>query len=566
MSNSESNGIIKRTLSRRKFSMIAGGSVLLAACGDGDSAAPAATTTTAAPATTTEAAAPAVTTTIAPATTTTVAATTTTAAGAAPTTTTTAAPRPLKTVRFGMTQGVTSADTLDPAFRTSSSDGLFQTLVAEQLVRGDENLTPTPHLAESWEANADGTEWTFKLREGITFHDGKPFVAADVVYTYQRLLDPAVASPGAGNLPGLEPDGVFARDDHTVVMRLTAPNVDWPATITNSHTRIVPEGATNADLAAQSHGTGAYKIAEFIPGEISTVFERNENYWQPGFPKVDFFEVIAVPETEAQLAAIKGGQVDILSRAPSTALDDLDAHPEIVVVTNPIGSSSVAYCQIDTPPFDNNHLRLAIKYATNRQQHDDLVYGGRAHQMNDIPLPSLIRFGLEGAREHNLALAREHLNQAGYPDGIDLTLTLAAMEDWIEWCQVWQQQLAEVGINVELNVTPADTYWGDQWLSAPFAMTGWNVRTVDHGLGLWYQSDADWNETHWASEQFDADLAAARSTTDEAERTRLYGGMQQQIIDEGGHFVPNMFGLSSAVRTNVTGWQPRGVYYTIDVA
>ena len=566
MSNSEQSGIVRRTLSRRKFSMIAGGSVLLAACGDGDSAAPAATTTTAAPATTTEAAAPAVTTTIAPATTTTVAATTTTAAGAAPTTTTTAAPRPLKTVRFGMTQGVTSADTLDPAFRTSSSDGLFQTLIAEQLVRGDENLTPTPHLAESWEANADGTEWTFKLREGITFHDGKPFVAADVVYTYQRLLDPAVASPGAGNLPGLEPDGVFARDDHTVVMRLTAPNVDWPATITNSHTRIVPEGATNADLAAQSHGTGAYKIAEFIPGEISTVFERNENYWQPGFPKVDFFEVIAVPETEAQLAAIKGGQVDILSRAPSTALDDLDAHPEIVVVTNPIGSSSVAYCQIDTPPFDNNHLRLAIKYATNRQQHDDLVYGGRAHQMNDIPLPSLIRFGLEGAREHNLALAREHLNQAGYPDGIDLTLTLAAMEDWIEWCQVWQQQLAEVGINVELNVTPADTYWGDQWLSAPFAMTGWNVRTVDHGLGLWYQSDADWNETHWASEQFDADLAAARSTTDEAERTRLYGGMQQQIIDEGGHFVPNMFGLSSAVRTNVTGWQPRGVYYTIDVA
>jgi len=554
----ESKGIVKRTLSRRKFNMIAGGSVLLAACGDnGDTAQPAATTT-AAPATTTEAA-PATTT---PATTTTIAATTTTEAGA---TTTTAAPRPLKTLRYGYHAAATSADTLDPAYRTSSTDGLFQGLVSEQIVRLDENLTPTPHLAERWEANADGTEWTFHLRDGITFHDGKPFVAADVVYTFQRLLDPDVESPGAGGLPGLEPDGITAPDDRTVVMRLTQPNVDWPEAITNSHTRIVPEGATNADLAAQSLGTGAYRIDEFIPGEISTVFERNENYWQPDLPKVDFFEVITIPEVEAQLAAIRGGQIDILSRAPAAHLDALDAEPDIMVISNPVGSSSVAYCQIDVPPFDNNDLRLAIKYATNRPQHNDLVYGGRAYQMNDIPLPGLIRFGLTGSREHNLAMAREHLSRAGYADGIDLTLTLASMEDWIEWTQVWQQQLAEAGINVELNVTPADTYWGDQWLSAPFAMTGWNVRTVDHGLGLWYHSEAEWNETHWADEQFDADLAAARSTTDEAERTRLYHKMQQQIIDEGGHFVPNMFPLSSAVRVGVTGWQPRGVYYTIDV-
>ena len=558
MSDSEQKGIVKRTLSRRRFNMIAGGSVLLAACGDdGDTAQPAATTT-AAPATTTEAA-PATTT---PATTTTIAPTTTTVAGA---TTTTAAPRPLKTLRYGYHAAPTSADTLDPAYRTSSTDGLFQTLVSEQIVRLDENLTPTPHLAESWEANDDGTEWTFNLREGVTFHDGKPFVAADVVYTFQRLLDPDVASPGAGGLPGLEPDGLTAPDDHTVVMRLTQPNVDWPEAITNSHTRIVPEGATNADLAAQSLGTGAYRIDEFIPGEISTVFERNENYWQPGLPKVDFLEVIAIGEAEARLAAIRQGQVDILSEVPLASVDDLEADPDIEIVSNPIGGSSVAYCQIDVPPFDNNDLRLAIKYATNRPQHSDLVYGGRAHHMNDIPLPGLIRFGLGGAREHNLDLAREHLNRAGYPDGIDLTLTLADMQDWTVWCPVWQQQLAEAGINMELNITPADPYWDDQWLQAPFAMTGWNVRTVDHGLGLWYKSDANWNETHWASEEFDADLAAARATTDEAERTRLYHKMQQQIIDEGGHFVPTMYGFYSAVRSGVTGWQPRGAYYTIDV-
>ena len=216
-------------------------------------------------------------------------------------------------------------------------------------------------------------------------------------------------------------------------------------------------------------------------------------------------EVIAIGEAEARLAAIRGGQVDVLSEVPLASIADLEADPDIEIVSNPIGGSEVAYCQIDVPPFDNNHLRLAIKYATNRPQHNDLVYGGLAHNMNDIPLPGLIRFGLGGEREHNVAMAREHLSQAGYPDGIDLTLTLADMGDWMVWCPVWQQQLAEAGINMELNVTPADTYWGDQWLTAPFAMSGWHVRTVDHGLGLWYHSEAEWNETHWRSEAFDAD-------------------------------------------------------------
>ncbi|MCE2512975.1 MAG: peptide ABC transporter substrate-binding protein, partial [Acidimicrobiia bacterium] len=107
----------------------------------------------------------------------------------------------------------------------------------------------------------------------------------------------------------------------------------------------------------------AYRIDEFIPGEISTVFERNENYWQPGLPNVDFFEVIAIGEAEARLAAIRQGQVDILSEVPLASVDDLEADPDIEIVSNPIGSSSVAYCQIDVPPFDNNDLRLAIKYA-----------------------------------------------------------------------------------------------------------------------------------------------------------------------------------------------------------
>ena len=217
----------------------------------------------------------------------------------------------------------------------------------------------------------------------------------------------------------------------------------------------------------------------------------------------------------------------------------------------------MAYCQIDVPPFDNNDLRLAIKYASNREQMNLLVNQGRATLMNDIPIPSMVPFGLEGVREHNVERAKEHLSRAGYPDGVDLTLTLADMQDWTQWTTVWQQQLAEAGINLDLNVTPADTYWGDQWLQAPFAMTGWNVRpTVDIALGLWYHSEADWNETHWRREDWDAQLAQARRTLDVTERGAIYRRLQQVIVDEGGHFVTHMFGLNGARRSNVTGWAP----------
>ena len=179
-----------RKLSRREFGVLAGGSVLAAACGGNDSGSEPAPTTAAPAADTPTTAAAAPTTAAAPGTT------------APPTT---AAAGPAKAVRFGYHAAATSADTLDPAFRTSSTDAIYQGICYEPLVIADGNLATTPVLAESWEANDTGTQWTFKLREGVTFHDGKPFVAADVVYTYQRLLDPDVASPGGGILSGAGP-------------------------------------------------------------------------------------------------------------------------------------------------------------------------------------------------------------------------------------------------------------------------------------------------------------------------------------------------------------------------
>lgn len=476
----------------------------------------------------------------------------------------------LKTVHYAMAQAVTSADTLDPAFRTSGTDAQFQSALYEQLVVQDKSLKPTPLLAESWESNETGSEWTFKLREGVTFHDGKPFVAADVVYTYQRLIDPDVGSPGGSNLTGLDPDGIVAVDDHTVRFKLSQANVDFPGVTIFSQSMIVPEGATNDDLAVQSNGTGSFKAEAFTPGDLTTVFVKNENYWQAGLPKIDVLELHSISEPESRLAALKGGQVDIIQNAPSTALDDLESDPAFNLAENLIGTSTVAVCQIDVPPFDDNNVRLAIKYATDRQGMLDLVRQGRGTLMNDTPIPSLIEYGLPGPpREYNVEKAKELLSMAGYPNGIDLTFKTSTIDDtFVAWATVWQQQLAEANINMEIDIQPADTYWDVVWLQEPFYHTGWNVRTTDAAMGLWYRSEADWNETHWLREDWDALLVKARATLDVNERTNLYHQMQQQIVDEGGHFVPYMASFIDATRSNISGWAPAigaNVYRDLDI-
>jgi len=136
-------------------------------------------------------------------------------------------------------------------------------------------MTPFPLLAESWEPNDAAAEWTFKLSEGVAFSHGKPFVAADVVYTYQCIIDSDVGSTGAGNFSNVDPDGIVAVDDRTVRIKLIEPYVDFPGTTVFSQSPIVPEGMTNADLATKSFGAGPSVLDSFTPGETTTVFVKN---------------------------------------------------------------------------------------------------------------------------------------------------------------------------------------------------------------------------------------------------------------------------------------------------
>ncbi len=156
------------------------------------------------------------------------------------------------------TEGGGTSLTMDPAFNNLNDDSYQQNLVYNKLVNLDPNFQPIPELAKSWSVSEDGKTWTFVLEEGVTFHDGKPMTAADVVYTFRRLIDPATGSPGAALLDFLDPAGIVAADDHTVTMTTKDVVAELPLLIANKYTMIVEEGATSDSLKSKGVGTGPF--------------------------------------------------------------------------------------------------------------------------------------------------------------------------------------------------------------------------------------------------------------------------------------------------------------------
>lgn len=227
--------------------------------------------------------------------------------------------------------------------------------------------------------------------------------------------------------------------------------------------------------------------------------------------------------------------------------------------------------QIDVPPFDDNRVRLAMKYALDRGQMAQLVAQGRAVLVNDIPISSILEFALQGPpRERDLDKAKRLLAEAGYSDGLDVTLRVSDVQArFIEYATAYKAMAAEAGINVELDVRPADTYWDEVWLKEPMFVSAWIARPTDAMLALLFPSNAAWNETHWRRPDWDARFAEARRTLDYDSRASLYQQLQQEIVDEGGYLVAYMINTIGATRRNVTGWKPSGTFFenfaTIDL-
>jgi peptide/nickel transport system substrate-binding protein len=461
-----------------------------------------------------------------------------------------------KTLRIASGESDSPTGTMDPAFNQIDADAARISLVYERLIILDKNFTPQPQLAESWASNDAGDVWTIKLKPGIDFQNGKRMSAADVVYTYRRLIDPSTASAVAATFAAMTQNGIEAIDEHTVRFTLGSPIIEFPSLIANRFTYIVPDGSTSEELRTKGIGTGPFKVEEFVPGREPSVFVKNDNYWRKGLPKVDRVELRSIADASARISALLTGQIDLSWDVPRVGLRALKDAPNITVASVPAPYVMSLTMWVDKPPFDDVRVREAMKIVVDRQKMIDLVLSGLGQPASDHPVASWIQYGAkEPAPQRDVARAKQLLAEAGHPNGIDVELhTSEAIPGFLEMATLYQAMASEAGIRVSITKAPGDGYFANVWRKVPFMCTSKGARNADEAMAQFYLSDASWNDTHWKNEKFDGLIREARRTLDAEKRGDLYREAQHIVQADGGTIVPMFADSVGAHRRDLSGF------------
>jgi peptide/nickel transport system substrate-binding protein len=458
---------------------------------------------------------------------------------------------------------------LDPINQPNTQNSIMVGVVYNRLMDLNSDFVTSPELAESWESNEDATVWTFHLRDDVTFHSGKPFTAADVVYTFQRLIDPEAGSEAAATLAFLNSDGIVAVDDHTVEFRLDEPVVELPVLITTKNTWIVPEGATGDTLNLTPDGTGPYTPVDFDPAVEPYHFEKNANYWEGGLPIMPCVDFVAIQEATTMSAALLSGEIDVAQQVDFTIIPALQGNPDVNLIPTGPATSMVMGMWVDTEPFEDNRVRQALKMVVDRQQIVDTVLLGFGVVGDDNPIPPTSPFAWRSevpARDVEGAMAL--LEEAGFGPDNPLTVDLY-MSEYIPGAtalgQLYAQQAADAGIVVNVIVGPASDHWDNVWLKFPFVGSGWLARPPGEALAIAYRSNAAYPETHWYRDDYDALLDSANTEPDPETRATLYQQAAQMLTEEGGAIIPAFQQIVAGVRVECEGYQPHVQLSRVDL-
>ena len=455
------------------------------------------------------------------------------------------------------TDWASEQQSVDPLINNHVADLMRLTTIYEKLVELDNGYQPVPVLAESWESNKDGTVWTFKLRQGVKWHDGRDFTAKDVIWTFKRVLDPQLDSGAAATLGMIDAEQIEAVDDHTVRFTLNAPAVELPILISSKYAAIVPDGMNREDMQAKPVGTGPYMVDAFTPGP-NFVAQRNPSYWKPGLPKAPCIELSGITESVARVAALQSGQADLLIFLEPSSTATLSGDPNITVLKSPGGSVMTLSMWVDTPPFDKLEVRQAMKLVVDRQQMVDTALLGNGAPGNDNPVPPSSPDAYRSdVLPRDVEKAKQLLAEAGHPDGLSVDLyTSDSIATMVPIAQLYQQMAAEAGINVNIIMSPADSYWNEIWLKRPFITSTWGGRPTAEALSIAYLSEAEFPETHWYRKDYDDLVAKANATVDPDERREIFKQAQKLLAEEGGVIVPAFASVNAAMRKGCSGYQP----------
>jgi peptide/nickel transport system substrate-binding protein len=439
-------------------------------------------------------------------------------------------------LRVSVAQGGTS-DTLDPTTFNGSQQIFLGWCLRNNLTEIASDGSLKPELAESWETD-DAVTWYFNLRKGVEFHNSKPFTSEDVVASLNLHRGDDSKSGAKALLEGIT--SLKTEGDNRVKIVLEGPNADFPYTLSDYHFNICPVGA-DGTVDVSGVGTGGYILEEFTPG-VRTRLTRNPNYWKEGAAHFDEGEVLLINDPTAATNALVTGEVHAIESAEYKTLTLLGRRPDIQIESVPGGFHGTFAMNSVTAPFNDNHLRLALKYAIDRQAIVDTVLKGHGVIANDHPVSPSMPFydpSIE-QRPYDPDKARFHMKKAGLDT---LTLRLSASDGLytgaVDAVTMYREQGSPAGLDIEVVREPGDGYWSDVWMKKPFFAGSWGPRPVpDMILSTAYASSAAWNEGAFQNVRFDELLVSARGELDQAKRAEMYSEMQRLLSEEGGSVIP----------------------------
>jgi peptide/nickel transport system substrate-binding protein len=451
-------------------------------------------------------------------------------------------------------------------------DMLAQT--GEYLCLSGQTLTLVPVLATSWSANSAADIWTFKIRQGVKFHDGSPLTADDVVYTYQLQTNPKNAANALSAFAGvLSPSGVVKVDDYTVAFHLDAPNGNFPylTSSDNYNMIIIPNGYDPANWQSSFIGTGPFVLSSYTP-KVGATFTRNESYWGtkalPSQTQFTFYDTQA-PE----ILALTGGTIDVVGQFSVTGAEALlNGSYNIIKLKSSAHRELSMRC--DQAPFTDPRVRQAVALTINRPAIITALFKGYADVGNDSPFAPVFPSTNTSVpqRTQNLSQAKSLLAAAGHSSGFTTKLVTENFLEIPDYAQIVVADAAAVGIKINLTVESSSAYYGkatfgnSDWLDATMSLVDYGHRSVPNvfltapletinattGTG-------SWNAAHFNNSTYDSLVAKYIAAVDLSSQRTIAGQIETLLLAQTPIIYSYFYNYLSATATGVGGVYPTAI-------
>ena len=470
--------------------------------------------------------------------------------------------------------GLSGANTSDSWDGRTHSDIFMiasaQGAVFDNLTEVKADGTLTGELAESWEASSDAKTWTFNLRKGVKFHNGKDFGADDVIASLQIHVEEGAKSAAQPIVAAITEMKKIT--DHQVQFVLEAGNADFPYLLSDYHILMYPAGQIE-EAIAKGIGTGLYAVQSFDPGVRMVAKRVDEHYKGDDAGFFDEIEYIAINDNTARMNALLTGQVEAINRIDLKTEALLKANPAVRIQEVSCNQQYTFPMLTNVGPFNDVNVRRALKYAVNRQEMLDKILLGHGRVGNDTPIgPANQYFAADMEQTtYDPDKAKFYLKEAGLSSlDVDLSASNAAFEGAVDAAQLYQASAKAAGININVVQEPADGYWSNVWLKKGWSACYWSGRaTEDWMFSTAYEEGVPWNDTQWDSDdsaRFQELLLMGRKELDSAKRREIYTEMQMILRDEGGVVLPMFANYVQAVSNKIATPETIGNLWQMDNA